>query len=284
MYIERERGQTYMNIQKSILSTAINVSNSILSEINIADEYYYEEHPALTNFFHDKMNSNKYIKSHHIFYDSSVNSKFYTSKYDCIKERDKCIKEAYDKAQKYLDSDSSLAFSKEATEYYCKRIEDAFCGYLTLLENICNATGNSEIYDALQDKIKNCRTYLGEKFVEELTDNYDYYRMYKFDYFIEQTEIEEHDFRITENGFMHLVETLFADNVQYTINGIHKAISEIQNDIDSFAGIYFNAVYNIYFSYVKDIEKLLDIIGVELPEMNENEEPRDYLKRCNADV
>ena len=61
---------------------------------------------------------------------------------------------------------------------------------------------------------------------------------------------------------------------------MHSVIHEIETDVDSNANTFYSTAFSIYNSYITEIEKILDIIGKELPDIDEGEEAEDYITRC----
>ena len=109
--------------------------------------------------------------------------------------------------------------------------------------------------------------------------------MYQFDYFMDQVEIEEHDYRISEGGFLRALETLAGGSIQYTITDIHSAISEMEEDINDHANTFFNTAQSEYQYYCQDIEELIQEIGSDFSEQKENESVSDYLQRlCSEGI
>ena len=112
-----------------------------------------------------------------------------------------------------------------------------------------------------------------------LLDNRDYYSMYDYNYFLEQTSIEKHDFRVSDDVFFKLIETVVADNIEYTIEGIFDPINEMEKDVNDYANTFFGAALSKYKAYTDEIETLIDSIGHGLPPFNKDETINDYLER-----
>jgi hypothetical protein len=241
---------------------------------------FHESHTPLATAFHKSLKSRKLHNTHRIKYDSSIITKFYHSKSECCEARDSCIRKAYNQAEKYLTPGNSKSLSKEAAEFYSKQIDFAFSSSQAKLETLCSLIGAEDLYNTLMEKADKSYKALRTEFENELNDNSDYYSMYDFDYFIGQVNIEEHDYRIADNSFMLALETLFTDHIQYTITDIYPAISELQNDLNTYSNTFFGAAFGIYRSYVEELENLLDRIGNGLPEMEDDEDVGDYISRC----
>ena len=78
---------------------------------------------------------------------------------------------------------------------------------------------------------------------------------------------------------MRALETLAGGSIQYTITDIHSAISEMEEDINDHANTFFNTAHSEYQYYCQDIEELLQEIGNNFSDRNENESVSDYLQR-----
>ncbi len=240
----------------------------------ISNEYddFHESHTPLATAYHKELKSRKLMNMHQITYNTSAATKFFNSKSECERAREHCIRKAYDEAEKYITAGNSKSLSKEAADFYSKQIILAFSPSRKKLEALCSMNGSADLFHALMKKVDKSYKALLAEFENELKDNVDYYAMYDFDYFVEQAEIEEHDYRIFDDVFTRTLETLFTDSIQYTITDIHSAISEIENDLGSRANTFYEAAFNEYKSYISEIEELLDKIGKKLPEITITED------------
>jgi hypothetical protein len=54
----------------------------------------------------------------------------------------------------------------------------------------------------------------------------------------------------------------------------------MERDLDRRSNTFFSAALRIYEQYVREIEFLLDVVGKNLPPINEDEDADDYLARC----
>lgn len=254
----------------------------LAKEAAISNGYddFQENHTSLAIAFHKLMKSQKCINTYHVPYNSFIAGKAFTSKSECINARDNCIRKAYEDAEKRFSSSSTKSIAREAAEYYSKHISYAFENNTKKLETLCGIIGKTDEYLKLKEKIDNSHKALLREFNSELDDNRDYYNMYDFNYFIEQVDVEEHDYRVSDEFIFRAIETLFANNIEYTIHDLYNAIREIENDTDKYANTFFGTAFDIYKSYVAEIEKILDLIGSDLPEMSNDETVETYLTRC----
>ena len=106
---------------------------------------------------------------------------------------------------------------------------------MVALQKLYELHRKSDCFRTFKDKITHSSKNLLELFQTELSDNTDYYAMYRFQYFLDQVEIEEHDYRVMEGGFWRSLETLISGSIQYTISDIHTPISEMEGDLNEHA-------------------------------------------------
>lgn len=247
----------------------------------IANGYddFYEHHTALATYYHQKLKGEKIFTPHYLTNQTSLAGKFFKSKADCEKARNSAIKKAYSEAESYLTPKTANSLSKEAAEYYSKVITNAFESTLDYLKQLCDASQKPNTYHTICEKISNCNANLLELFEQELSENSDYYQLYDYDYFLEQADIEEHDYRISDDFITRTLETLFTDSIEYTIPDLYLALEEIQNDLDKYTNTFFGAAQKLYHTYISEIEALLDTIGKELPDMELNEDLHSYVEK-----
>lgn len=240
---------------------------------------YKETHNSFSTAFHNKLKSVKIISHYSLPCDTSVVGEFYTSKAACKKERDNCLEKAYQAAKDYFQPSSSKAVSKEAAEFYNNVLKQVFTPLIDRLSLLCKMQNQSSAFSRLQELVSDGYENLKRIFEKELYDNSDYYHMYNYEYFLNQTEIVKNDYRISEDGFFKLIETIVADNIEYTMDGIFEPINEMEKDVNDKADTFFGTAYKKYQEYISEIENLLDSIGHGLPEMSEKEALCDYLDR-----
>ncbi|MCD7824780.1 MAG: hypothetical protein LUH14_02255 [Clostridiaceae bacterium] len=257
-------------------------TDSIALEIAMSNGYdaFEEKHTPFSTPFYHKIKGIKYFNMYHLSFNSTAASKFFTSKHECEQTRDQIIRKAYNDAARYLSTGSSKSISKEAAQTYSALIANVFSAdVLNQLKSLSNITHTSSTYKKLENLVSKCYKNLLSQFENELNESRDYYALYDFNYFINQADIEEHDYRISEEGFLHILETVFTDSIQYTISSLFDVINEIENDLNDHAATFFNTAAAIYSDYYTEIIELLDVIGKELDAIKEQESLVDYLTR-----
>ena len=243
-------------------------------------DYFGDTHSPLATEYHNQLKYAGLFNIHHVAFNNSLETKFFKSKSECQNAKDSCIKNAYSEAQSYTTAGKSNSFAKEAATFYSDKILAVFEVARPKLEALSTITGTKEAYSKLLAKVNHCYEHLLAEFEKELTENADYYDMYDLDYFINQVDVEEHDYRIGDDFLTRTLEGLFADHIEYTINNLHLALNEIESDLNSHANTFYRAAFNIYKCYIADIEDLLEQIGKNLPEKMEDEDFEAYMDRC----
>lgn len=247
---------------------------------------FHESHSALATLFHNLLKTHRLYEHYHLPFNSSVMGTFYNSHSECNAAKKEALEKAYNKAHRHVSPGDSKCIAKAATEHYSSHIHDVFTPeILEKLQTLCEIRQKAPLYQKLQDQIKHCKKDISSLLEAELLENADFYAMYQFDYFMDQVEIEEHDYRISEGGFLRALETLAGGSIQYTITDIHSAISEMEEDINDHANTFFNTAQSEYQYYCQEIEELLQEIGNDFSEQKENESVSDYLQRlCSEGI
>lgn len=247
---------------------------------------FYENHTAMTGLFYKHLNTDKIYSYYRLPHDTSKSGKFYSTKYECEKARNSLIDKAYETAEKYVTIGSSKSIAKKAAHYYSDIIYKTVSPYLENLKKLAKLNNAFSAYAELEKLVLKSYKSLLEVFENELIDSSDYYKMYEKKYFIEQSAIETHDFRVAEEDhlIMRTIETLFADNVQYTISNIFDTIQEMEKDLNEHTSTFWGVVHNEYLSYVSEIFRLLDMIGQHLTVKDSEETLHDFLIRSCVEL
>ena len=252
------------------------------TEIQVEETYSYhyeDHHTPLACAFHSRLEAFKYTDYYSLPFDSRIGSEFYNSKSACEKARKQCIETAYYTAKQHFTPSSALCIADDAVKFYSKRVESVFLPIIDHMEMLCKTTNQPTAFAKLKELVNGCKAELTKRFENELRKNASYYALYDIGYFIEKVPIEKHDFRVSEDVVFKLLETLIADNVQYTITDIYTSICEMEHDLNNHASTFFNTAYGEYTSYLSEIEALLDGIGHGFPPLQEDENANDYVHR-----
>ena len=281
----RKAGITMTNISLPVTENSATADAARVAAAANGYDSFHESHSALAAIFHNQLKTHRIYEHYHLPFDSSVMGTFFSSHSECTAAQKDALEKAYNKARRYVSPGDSKCIAKTAAEYYNKHIHDVFTPeVLEKLQKLCEIRQKTSLYQKLQNQLKQSKKDISALFEAELHENADFYAMYQFDYFMDQVEIEEHDYRIAEGGFMRALETLAGGSIQYTITDIHSAISEMEEDINDHANTFFNTAQSEYQYYCQDIEELLQEIGNDFSDRNENESVSDYLHRlcCEA--
>ncbi len=241
---------------------------------------FHENHTSLANVYHNRLKSHKLINFHRVPYNVSITGKVFKSKSECSNARKTAISNAYNEAEKLLSTGTSSSIAKKTAETYSSHIASAFEDTRKVLENMCCLTGKKDLFDSLCVLVDKSYKNLLEEFNNELNQNYDFYRMYDFDYFISQVDIDILDFSCADGLLDRALEKLFVGGADYMITNLYSAISEIEHDLNDKADTFYGVAHNTYKSYVAKMEDLLEKIGKGLPNINDNEDLDEYITRC----
>ena len=241
---------------------------------------FLEKHHALCTAFHNHLQSSPYIDYFHLPQPAISSCMEFKSKSDCTAARNSCIKKAYQQAENYLKPRNSSCVANSQAKQYSDMITDCFSPVWDTLKNYCQFTNQTHSYEQLYELVENSQKQLLHSFEAELLDSGDYYKMYDISYFYDQAEIEEHDYRITDDSepFFKLVETVFAKNIEYSFSPF-EAISEIEKDLNEYLYTFSKATYSEYKRYVEKIENVLQGIKVVDVPRNEDEDLWEYVRR-----
>lgn len=277
-----------ITVKNITLPTAINPETEDYANqvaIDNGYDFFYDKHSQLTNAFHKKMKINKIIQQYRLPYDSDVCSESFDSQSECEAARNNVITKAYDKANKLFDTTSSKAISRYAAQYYSETLQELFKSVSDGLKLYCNKIGKTDVYEQIQSLMDRSYANLCDEYKKEITDNIDYYKMYKLSYFIDRVDIDELDLDADVSAeddlldFVGDIVKLFVNTKEYSLNGVYDSIFEMEKDLNQNAASFFNVAHNIYLQYISKIENLVESVGEKLSPMAENEDINTYLKR-----
>lgn len=184
----------------------------------------------------------------------------YKSRLECQNQRDKVLKKAYQLSEEYFDINSSKSILKKAVPFYVERITDTFQPIMAELERYSRLAGKTTEFEQLQALVAGCSQTFTKEFSEEITDNEEYYKMYRFQYFQDQVEIETHDNSIDYDDFtLNLFDKLL-NRPEYYCDGIFRVIQEMEEDVRDKADGFAGCAHSIYNAYVKRMEDVIAVI------------------------
>lgn len=242
---------------------------------------YGEKNSPFATYFHNKLKSAIPFYNIHLPYSTSAASKRFKSKIAAQKELTELIKKPYDKAVNYITPGNSCCVAKTLSEQYAERIKAHFDPIAEQLKQLYSVKGKSDEYDKLYSLVNSAKKALYQAFETELNESSDYYRMYKFDYFVESVEIEKNDCSYEESVFK-IIERLVSDSVDYTYCGLFGTFSEIEKDLNDRVSSFYKYAYSEYKNFLRQIEEKIELLGDKLPEFSENEMIEDYITRITV--
>ena len=174
-----------------------------------------------------------YYKTSHIRlpYDFSAVNKAFNSKYTAKQKLTEYLRKPYNEALEIVNINSPKCVARETAKDYAEVIQ----GYFKQTES---------------------EKQLLEKFNAELADNQDYYKMYDFDYFVDNVEIVKHDYR-TNDGILKFVESFLEGSIEYTYNGFMETVNEMEEDINKRITEFYKTAHEEYLAYLEElVEKI----------------------------
>lgn len=192
--------------------------------------------------------------------------KFFKSKSECREGLNSVITKAYHEANSYFSTDSSKSVAKEAASFYAGFITNGAAPLYQKLEPISDLTfAFPEAFRQLKTLIDKAHSNLLRQFQEELRDNNDYYQMYDLNYFIEQVDIEEHDYNLdTGDKIFDYIARLVSNNMEYTLEGLFESINELEDDLNKNAFTFFSTAFELYQEYCRQIVQIAETLGNKL--------------------
>lgn len=228
---------------------------------------YPEYQNKLAELFHNALDTYPYNNT--IFLKTRGEKdagKFFKNKKECKERRNSVIIKAYNEANSHFAIDSSKSVAKEAASFYADFVTNLTAPLCEKLE-LCDSPADTfpDAFRKLKTLIKHTRKNLLQQFQEELRDNMDYYQMYDLNYFIEQVDIEEHDYNLdTGDKVFDFIARLVNDNTEYTLEGLFDSLNELENDLNKNAASFFSTAFEIYQKYRREIVQIAETIGNDL--------------------
>ena len=127
-----------------------------------------------------------------------------------------------------------------------------------------------DCYEKICKLVNKAKSKLKKFYDKELIEDTDFYKMYNFDYFVEQVDIEEFDNSICEDDdlFGQFLEAIFSDTKEYVITDLYSSIHETESGLEDHATTFYKFAHREYMKYVGKIENLLEEVGSTSTETN----------------
>lgn len=194
----------------------------------------------------------------------SVTTESYRSK-ATAKSAVRCVvDDAYGKANRIFKPGGKDCLASEAAKKYGRYLSQRVTPLLDRLDAVCvHDPQKKEVLSKLREKIARAESHLCEQFEEDLRENADYYKMYEKSYFIDKVEIEELDSGVDlfDSNLANGVARLFFRDVEYMATGLLEVMSELQDDMNSHAQMFFSSAHDEYRRFCREIECIADELG-----------------------
>lgn len=260
-----------MNL-KSILSKK--------SKENSAKSISGINYSPLIIYLNEILKNYEYYSDTYLSFGISILGEEFYSEYSAKSALKQNLQKPYNEACSYLDISSEKCIAKKAALKYSDIIKEWFDYIQDDLKIYCNLKGREKQFNELNDLITKSYENLLNAFNNEITENQDYYSMYKFSYFLESVKIKECDYRI-HNGIEGIFETLFKNRIEYVFENYSNTTEEMQKDISTYTSSFYKTAYKIYMEYLNKIEKNLEKIETDFPKLKNNENIISYLRRIS---
>lgn len=249
-------------------------------DITCNDKYdgFSEKHSAFTTAIHKKLTAITIYRRFDLPSSEALDCNAYRSRSECDTARKKCLKTAYNAANRYVTAGEDTSIATFAANQYNEVILSCFVPILDDLKLYCHANNKEIIFNNILTLITGSQNALQTRFDKELTLNADYYTLYNFDYFLDQVSIEKQDYRVSENPIMRLLEAAAPGYIEYTFEDAYSAILEMEKDLNKHCATFFNQAFSEYKNYIAKIEQLLDVIGKDFIDFSEDDDINAYLK------
>ena len=248
-------------LQELMLPVDQSENQEKLAEQQLMEEYA-KQHAPLTIAFHAEWKGYVLMDFYSLPTEKAV-SKWYTSRYQCELAAKEAIRQAYELANRYVTISENKNVSHIVAAEYADLLKSVFSKYQTALQSCCTLLNKEDTYRQIEKKIATSEEYLKRKYEEELLQSWEYYEMYRLDYFYDKIEVEEHDNRISEGTILRAFEAMFTDNIEYTYAGVWDAISELEKDLNENLTTFYRRAHVEYIEYIAEIETLLDSLDDE---------------------
>lgn len=222
---------------------------------------FMESHNEFATAIHNLLKSGIISKPVNLPSGSIYKNAGFHSYTECEAAKTRCIREIYDTAQSYFDTNSSKSAIKFAAEKYAGIINTCFSPIMDGLNIYCEISGLSSEFKQLSELVNNASKALLKELENEAFENNSYYDMYDFDYFANQMTIEKHDYRASDSAFVKFMEAMFTDSIEYSFEGGYETVCEMEKDLNSQLSSFYKTAHGIYYSYVKSIEDVAEKIG-----------------------
>jgi hypothetical protein len=243
------------------------------------DESFYENHCSLVNTVHKDLYDKKYFKCVKLPHNTAPAFEEYSSKYAAKRAVEEALREVYDAACDVFRTGSERCPLDTVAEYYHKILFRYFAAFGNQLQEFCEATDQLLVFREIQGILDGFKPAMKKELTRELEDDRDFYKMYKFDYFLDQIELEELDTRGYREGVLSIFEAVFTDSITYTAPDVITSIDEIERDVYERMKTFYRVAQSFYHQTLEALENELELLGKKLGPIQEEETVKEYLVR-----
>lgn len=220
---------------------------------------FAQEESTLSKVFRSAMQAKRWDKFCWLNHDAhSVTMESYKSK-SAAKTAVRCVvDDAHSKANRFFKPGTADCLASETAKKYSRHLHQRVTPLLDMLDAVCaDDSKKKEKLVKLREKITGAEKYLRAQFEDDLRENEEFYRLYEKSYFVDKVDIEELD---ADDGLGVVMGWLFR-NTEYMTDGLLEVMSEIQEDMNSHAQMFFSTAYDTYRYFCREIAELADEIG-----------------------
>lgn len=251
------------NDKKQIKQSEDNLAKLVVSRWKEINQEKYATYSDTARLVHNALQVNMLMSTTHLDYPSGLLTTFYKSKSSCKDARNKALKNAYTKASNMFAPYSHSSIAYDTANIYGKHLKTVILPMIDDLEDHAKKNNKMTFWEMTKPLIMEASDNLLKKYNKDLSDNENYYKMYNYSFFEGLTDIETHDYRINETGVLKALETLFEENVEYTIVGFDKALQELNDDLELRSATFYRKAWHIYQEYIQEIVQNIDVLTKE---------------------
>jgi hypothetical protein len=244
-------------------------------------DFFYENHSPLANAFHSdfRLRHRQFWENIFLPYNESIVSKDYHTMGEAKQAVREFLRKGYDEGNALFEVEGSKSLTRKVVAHYKEELETYYSLFSRELHDYCNTAGKMELLKEIDGLVRGCGEYMKKEMTAELADNRDYYKLYDFDYFCNQVDIEENDSSLEENPVWHFLETVIAETKTYTFADVFASREEIEKDVNHNAEAFYKVAEDTFQERIRELEEKINLVGQGLDDMEKEENIAQYLVR-----
>ena len=242
--------------------TAVHIAEQAAYENGYDD--FADKHCRLATLLHNQIKGYRLFQTYSLNANTDIAGEFYKSKWAAETAAHKVIEKAYAEANSYFQPDRVGCIAPWAAEEYATIFKKGTKDIAAKLRSL--AGDKADLAKSLCNLADGAQRELLKRFEKELKENSDFYEMYKKSYFMEQIEIEKHDFNLDlfDSEILNGLARMIHDDSEYTVEKLYETIGELEDDLNKHADTFFGCAYQEYKDYCREAEKIAEEIGKDL--------------------